>query len=251
MKSAADQNDREKKPLTLLVFGGSGTIGRAIAIEFAQQGWRVGIHYHQNRSAAEETAMTIDTNKGNAQLYQANITDSSQVGTLLESFLQVHGRLDLVIWAIGVAPSQLLLKTTANEWEQCVQTNLTGAFHVLRAVGPIFQRQQDGAAILLGSLSGEQGIAGQNAYAATKAGLVGLMRTVAQEWGRNNIRINVVFPGWQASTLSVSGINSALIKHQHLLGRTPSLNQVVKTMYHLSTLRDVSGQIWNLDNRLG
>ncbi|MDH5429345.1 MAG: SDR family oxidoreductase [Nitrospirota bacterium] len=240
---------KESQP-TILVFGGSGVIGRAIATEFASQGWSVGIHYHHNRKAAEETVATISKTGGDAQIYQANVLDLSQIRTIFHAFLQDHGSLTLLIWAIGVAASKLLLKTTADEWEEAIQTNLTGAFHVLREAGPILEKQQDGTVLLIGSRSGEQGMPGQAAYAASKAGLIGLMRTAAQEWGGWNIRVNAIFPGWHTSPLSGLGIDSALNQQTHILNRTPSLDHVAKSVYHLASTRDISGQVWNLDSRL-
>jgi 3-oxoacyl-[acyl-carrier protein] reductase len=234
----------------LLLFGGSGVIGRAIATEFGNQGWSVGIHYHHNRKSAEATAAAINKTEGGAEVYQANVHDPSQIRSIFRSFLQDYGSLTLLIWAVGLAPSKLIPKTTADEWENTVQTNLTGAFHILKEAGSIFERQQDGAVILIGSRSGEQGITGQSAYAASKAGLMGLMRTAAQEWGGWNIRVNAIFPGWHSSPLSDSGIDSALAHQTHILHRTPSLDHVAKSVFHLSSTQDISGQVWNLDSRL-
>ena len=91
---------------------------------------------------------------------------------------------------------------------------------------------------------------GQAAYAASKAGLLGLIRTTAQEWGDWNIRVNAVFPAWHASPLSAPGMNTTLANHTHVLHRTPSLNHVATSVYHLALAQDVSGQVWNLDNRI-
>ena len=225
-------------------------IGRAIATEFGRQGWSVGIHYHRNRSSAKETADAIRQVAGDARIYQADVGEASQIEKLFQSFLQDYGSLNLLVWAVGVAPSKLLTKTTPEDWARTLQTNLTGAFHVLREAGPIFEQQRDGAVILIGSLSGKQGMAGQAAYAASKAGLMGLMQTTAKEWGSWNIRVNAIFPGWHSSPLSTSGINAALTHHAHILNRTPSLSHVAVNVYHLALAKDISGQVWNLDSRI-
>lgn len=242
--------NKSETPSKIMVFGGSGIIGRAIAYEFGQQGWTVGIHYHRNRASAEKTVAAIIQLDGNARLYQADVEKPPQIEKLFQSFLQDYGSLNLLVWAVGVAPSNLLRKTTTEDWIQTLQTNLTGAFHVLREAGPIFEQQRDGAVIVIGSFSGEQGMRGQAAYAASKAGLMGLMRTTAQEWGSWNIRVNAIFPGWHSSPLSASGINSALGQHSHLLNRTPSLDQVATSVFHLASAQDISGQVWNLDSRI-
>jgi len=250
MPNSKNTSNTRDTPPKILVFGGSGIIGRAIAKEFGQQRWAVGVHYHQNRTSAEETVAAIQQSDGDARLYQADVEDPSQIEKLFQSFLQNYGSLNLLVWAVGVAPSTLLTKTTSEEWVQTLQTNLTGAFHVLREAGPIFEQQRDGAVIVIGSLSGEQGMTGQAAYAASKAGLLGLMRTTAQEWGSWNIRVNAIFPGWHSSPLSASGMDSALSQHSHILNRTPSLNQVAASVFHLALARDISGQVWNLDSRI-
>jgi 3-oxoacyl-[acyl-carrier protein] reductase len=250
MPNSKNTSNKIFTPPKMVVFGGSGIIGRAIAKEFGQQGWAVGVHYYRNRTSAEEAVAAITQSDGNARLYQADVEDPSQIEKLFQSFLQDYGFLNLLVWAVGVAPSTLLTKTTSEEWVQTLQTNLTGAFHVLREAGPIFEQQQDGAVIVIGSLSGEQGMMGQGAYAASKAGLMGLMRTTAQEWGSWNIRVNAIFPGWHSSPLSASGMDSALAEHSHILNRTPSLNQVAASVFQLALAQDISGQVWNLDSRI-
>ena len=246
------KNTKNKKNTesNILIFGGSGVIGRTIATEFGRQGWSVGIHYHQNLLSAQETCLSIMKAGGDARYYQSNVTEPSQIKKLFHSFIQDHGSLNFLVWAVGVASSTLLAKTTSDEWEHTLETNLTGAFRVLQEAGAIFEKQRDGAIILIGSFSGNKGMAGQAAYAASKAGLIGLMRTTAREWGNWNIRVNAIFPGWQSSPLSAKGRKSALLHQSHILNRTPSLQQVATSVYHLASMQDISGQIWNLDSRI-
>lgn len=250
MNSSGNTNDLKDNPSNIIVFGGSGIIGRAIATEFGRQGWSVGIHYHRNREAAEETASTIQKIDGRVRLYQADVNDCKHITRILHSFVRDHGSLTLLVWAVGIAPSTLLVQTTSDAWNHTIQTNLTGAFHVLQEAAPIFEQQQDGAVILIGSLSGQHGMAGQAAYAASKAGLLGLMQSTAREWGAWNIRVNAIFPGWHSSPLSADGIDSALNHETHLLNRTPALKQVATSVVHLAFTQDISGQIWNLDSRI-
>jgi len=250
MYRSTNTNNTKDLHSNILVLGGSGVIGQAIAMEFGRQGWSVGIHYHRNVASAKDTASAIQKIKGNAQAYQADVSDPSKIKKLFQSFLEDHGSLNLIIWAVGVAPSKLLAKTTPEEWTHTLHTNLSGAFHVLQEAGTIFERQRDGAVVLIGSLSGEQGQTGQSAYAASKAGLIGLMLTTAQEWGSWNIRVNAIFPGWHDSPLSTSGMDTALAQQTHALHRTPSLEHVAKNVYHLALAKDVSGQVWNLDSRI-
>lgn len=234
----------------VMVFGGSGIIGGAIATVFGCQGWRVGLHYHQHQTVAKETAAAITKAGGKSHLYQADVTNSSQIQTILQEFLQSHHSLNVMVWAVGTGSSKLLVKTSPEDWTRILHTNLTGAYTVLKAIAPIFEQQNNGSVILVGSLSGEQGVAGQAAYAASKAGMVGLMHTVAKEWGAFNIRVNMVFPGWHLSPISEPGWDAAMEPRNHALHRTPSLQYVATSIYHLALSPDTSGQIWNLDSRI-
>ena len=234
----------------ILICGGSGTIGRTIAHEFGRQGWGVGIHYHHNRSSAAASIAEMKTWNDNVRMYQADVLNSSDIERMFQSFLEDYGTLNLLVWAVGIAPSNLLARTSPAEWEQTLQTNLTGAFHILREAGPIFHQQRDGAVIVIGSLSGEQGMTGQTAYASSKAGLLGLMQTAAQEWGSWNIRVNAIFPGWHTSPLSEAGMDASFEQQTHILNSTPSLKQVTASVFHLAVSPNISGQVWNLDSRL-
>jgi len=234
----------------VMVFGGSGVIGGAIATVFGHQGWTVGLHYHQHQTAAKETAAVIKKAGGASHLYQADVANSSQIQAIVQKFIQSHHSLNVLIWAVGVGSSKLLLKTSPADWTRTLHINLTGAYTVLKSIAPIFEQQKEGAVILVGSLSGEQGHEGQAAYAASKAGLIGLMRTAAHEWGAFNIRVNMVFPGWHLSPVSEGGWHSAMEHSNHTLHRTPSLQYVATSVYHLALSPDTSGQIWNLDSRI-
>jgi 3-oxoacyl-[acyl-carrier protein] reductase len=234
----------------VMVFGGSGVIGGAIATVFGHQGWRVGLHYYLHQTVATETAAAIRKAGGESYLYQGDVANSSQIQAILQKFIHSYHSLNVLVWAVGVGPSNLLLKTTAEDWTRTLHINLTGAYTVLKAIAPIFEQQNNGAVILVGSLSAEQGVTGQAAYAASKAGLIGLMHTVAKEWGAFNIRVNMVFPGWHLSPVSKSGWHSVKESHNHTLHRTPSLEYMATSVYHLALSPDTSGQIWNLDSRV-
>ncbi|MDR4493215.1 MAG: SDR family NAD(P)-dependent oxidoreductase [Nitrospirales bacterium] len=235
---------------TVLIFGGSGMIGKAIALEFGRKGFAVGLQYHLHRSRAEQTATLLGKTAQDVHIVQADVRHPSEIRSALQQFNAVFGSLHVLIWAVGASMSALLVKTTTDEWLRTLDINLTGAFHTVQAAAPIFERQKTGVMIFVGSLSGEQGMAGQAAYSAAKAGLTGLMQTAAREWGHLNVRVNVVFPGWHPSPLAASRFNSVLRQTPHTLHRTPSLKHVARTVFHLAEAEDVSGQVWNLDSRI-
>ena len=103
---------------------------------------------------------------------------------------------------------------------------------------------------MIGSHAGFHGSMGQAAYAASKAGLIGLMHTAAQEWGAGNVRVNLLLPGWQKTELTIGIMPEGDSWNGHALGRPPSREEVGKTVLHLAQLNDVSGQVWNCDSRI-
>ena len=235
---------------TVLVIGGSGVLGRALCRRFGHVGWRVGIHYHSHREAALNVATEIRNQGGDAIVCHADVTHFSEVAKLAHDLKAQWHRLDVLICALGQATSRLLLHMSPHTWESTLHVNLTGVFYCLKALGPLFLEQGEGSVIVIGSLASTRGSRGQVAYATAKAGLLGLARTAALEWGPANIRVNVVFPGWHRSPLTGSHFPASTSYLDHCLGRTPQLQEVVDTVFHLAQLHDVSGQVFNLDSRL-
>jgi len=228
--------------------GGSGIIGEAICRQFGNEPWHVGIHYYHNRSKAQQTAQWLQQQGSSSTIYSADITNFQEVLRVVERFANTPTRLDALVYAVGMTLNHLLIRTRAKDWDRVLGTNLTGAFHTLKAAAPIFLKQQEGCVILLSSLSSHLGQPGQCAYATAKAGLLGLLKSVAREWGPSNIRVNAVFPGWHASPLSSASFPT--VAPDHVLGRTPNLQEVSQAVYQLVHMQDISGQIWNFDSRI-
>ena len=235
---------------SILVAGGSGIIGKAICQSFGQHGWHIGIHYHHNHDEAKRTARSIQERGGTATLLQADCQEFTQVEPMVRTFVAESGRLDAVVYSVGLSADGLLVRTTSKSWTDQLSVNLKGCFVMLKTIGPILQKQQEGAVIIMGSLSSLLGSPGQAAYAASKAGLMGLMKTAAREWGSANIRVNAILPGWKASPLSGTAFPDPSQLKDHVLARTSSPDEVAKAVYQLTHLKEVSGQIWNLDNRI-
>lgn len=236
-------------PPTVLVTGGSRGIGRAICLAFGQAGWRVGIHYRERRKEAESTAAAIKECGGEAVCFQADIRDVGQVAAMVERVVDLWGKLHVMICNAGISSSRLLLRLNSDAWLTVLDTNLTGTFHCLKAAGAQMLSQEEGSIIVIGSFAGIQGRTGQSAYAASKAGLLGLVRTAAREWGSRNVRVNVVLPGWHKTEMSESVLSDSGSYDDHALGRPPQLTAVARSIYHLALLEDASGQVWNLDSR--
>jgi 3-oxoacyl-[acyl-carrier protein] reductase len=233
----------------VLVTGASGGIGRAISLAFAAAGWSVGIHYHRTKAAAESTLTQVVAAGGAGVLYEADIRESHAVQQMVEASCRRVPVPSVFVCNAGIGRGHLLLRQGEEDWAEMVATNLTGTFHCLRAMAPPLLARGGGSIVVIGSHAGFHGGIGQAAYAASKAGLIGLVHTAAQEWGAGNVRVNLLLPGWQKTGLSAGAMPEGDNWNSHALGRPPSREEVAKTVLHLAQLNDVSGQVWNCDSR--
>ncbi|MCC2641866.1 MAG: fabG4 [Nitrospira sp.] len=169
---------------------------------------------------------------------------------MVEAVERQRGRLDILLCNAGVASGQLVATCPEEEWERIIEINLTGTYHCMRVAAAFMMTHGGGSIVLIGSYAGLQGTSGQGAYSASKAGLTGLMKTAAREWGPHNIRVNLVCPGWQQTGMAGDSFPSAQRLRDHVLERTSNLDEVSRTICRLAQLSDLSGQIWNLDSRI-
>ena len=237
------------QPRSVLVTGASGGIGGAVCRAFAHAGCRVGIHYHRRKGSAELLLSELEQAGGRASTYQADVRDAASVRQMVDLFAHDSPRPLSFVCAAGVASAQLVVRHGEDDWADVIATNLTGLFHCLRATAPWLQAQGGGSIVVVGSYAGYQGKAGQAAYAASKAGMLGLIKTAALEWGSQNVCVNLLWPGWQNSTLAEAAMSRREGWDDHALSRAPALDEVVATVVHLAGMKDVSGQVWNCDSR--
>ncbi|HNV26728.1 MAG TPA: SDR family NAD(P)-dependent oxidoreductase [Nitrospira sp.] len=235
---------------TVLVTGGSGGIGRALCLAFARAGLWVGVHYGSHKEAAEQTFRELSLCRGEGAVYQADIRSRLEIQAMIDAVQERHGRLDVLVCNAGVASSHLVLRCPEEEWLRMIDTNLTGTYRCMAAAASLMIKQGGGSIIVIGSYAGLHGTTGQAAYAASKAGLVGLVQTAAREWGPHNIRVNLVCPGWQPTALAGDAFPAPEQLGDHVLGRVSTLEDVSRTICHLAQLPGLSGQIINLDSRI-
>lgn len=233
----------------MLVTGASGGIGRAISRAFGKTGWCVGVHYRQHKAAAEATLREVIASGGMGDLYQADIREADSVQRMIDAFCGRVSVTPTFICNAGIGESSLVLRQREDAWADVLAINLTGTFHCLRAMAPVLLAQGGGSIIVVGSHAGFHGAIGQAAYAASKAGLMGLVKTAAKEWGAGNVRVNLVLPGWQKTGLSEGAVPTSEGWGGHALRRPASIEEVAGTVVHLAQLKDVSGQVWNCDSR--
>jgi 3-oxoacyl-[acyl-carrier protein] reductase len=178
-----------------LVTGGSRGIGRACAVAFAQRGATVVIGYASNQAAADETLKQISAVGASGRAIRFDVVDTSAASKAVESVVAERGRLDVLVNSAGIALDGLAARVKDEDWDRQLNANLRGAFALIRAACRPMMKQRHGVIINIASVVGETGNAGQAAYSASKAGLIGLTKSIAKELGSRNIRVNAVSPG--------------------------------------------------------
>jgi 3-oxoacyl-[acyl-carrier protein] reductase len=176
-----------------LVTGASRGIGRAIACALARQGAAV-VAAARGEHAAE-TVSAITGDGGRAELVSLDVTDTGALERLPAAIVERHGRLDIVVSNAGITRDQLLMRMKRDDWDAVLATNLTASYTLSQAALRPMLKQRGGRIIVIGSVVGQMGNAGQVNYAASKAGLIGFAKALAREVASRNITVNVIAPG--------------------------------------------------------
>ena len=179
-----------------LVTGGAKGIGRAICLALAADGMNVAVNYAGSAAAAEETAAACRALGVQAVTLQADVRHPDECQKLIDTAAAAFGRLDVLVNNAGVTTDKLLIRMTEEDFDHVIDTNLKGAFFCTKAASRLMMRQRYGRIISVSSVVGLHGNAGQTNYAASKAGLIGLMKSVAKEYAARGVTANAVAPGF-------------------------------------------------------
>ncbi len=179
----------------VLVTGSSRGIGAEVAVKAAAEGAVVAVHYGQSREAAERTLARVREAGGDGDCFGADVGDGPQAERLIVDVIRRFGRIDGLVNNAGKTQVGPFLAIDPGEWDEILRTDLTAAFHTTRAVLPSMVERGNGSIVNMASRLGQMGITETAAYSAAKAGLIGLTRSLAREFGTRGIRINAVAPG--------------------------------------------------------
>jgi 3-oxoacyl-[acyl-carrier protein] reductase len=192
----------------ILVTGSSRGIGAEIAVKAAAEGAVVGVHYQQSQDGATETLQRVRTAGGDGDLFQADLGDGPAAEMLVQRVIERFGRIDGLVNNAGRTQVGPFLSIEPSDWDGVIRTDLTAAFHTCRAALPSMVEQGRGGIVNVASRLGQIGVAETAAYSAAKAGLIGLTRALAREFGPSGVRINAVAPGVTITDMTTDLVDS-------------------------------------------
>ena len=187
---------------TALITGAARGIGRAIAVKFASEGADVAFTVRKISKTEEDALAEISAFGTKVRMYVADVSDFKSAEETATKVKEEFGRIDVLVNNAGITMDTLLLRMTEEQWDKVVNTNLKSAFNYIHAVIPVMMRQRSGSIVSLSSVVGESGNAGQANYAASKAGIIALSKSVAKEMGPRGIRSNCLAPGYIVSDMT-------------------------------------------------
>lgn len=237
-----------------LVTGAGRGIGRAIAVAMAEAGADVAVLYERNGQAAQETVALIAAQGRKAKAYPCDVGDFEAAKETVAQVLADFGGLDILVNNAGITRDALAITMRSEQFAEVVQTNLTGAFHMIKQVYGPFMRKRNGRIINITSVSGIQGNAGQSNYAAAKAGMIGLTKSIARELAGRNVTCNAIAPGFIATDMTAAlppqTIEAALA--QIPVGRMGNPREVADLAVFLASDRAayITGEVLRVDGGL-
>ena len=185
-----------------LITGAARGIGKAIAIKYASEGADIAFTDLVINEAAEETIAEIAAFGHKVKAYASNAADFAQTQEVVAAVLAEFGRIDILVNNAGITKDGLVMRMTEEQWDAVIAVNMKSAFNFMHAVVPVMARQKGGSIINMSSIAGQMGNPGQVNYAATKAGLIAMAKSVAKEMGSRGIRANAIAPGFIVSEMT-------------------------------------------------
>ncbi|OYD09625.1 SDR family NAD(P)-dependent oxidoreductase [Paludifilum halophilum] len=246
------------KEKLVLVTGGSSGIGKSICLHLGRLGADVIVGYKSNGQAAQNVVDQIKADRPNAVAakFRLNIKDYEQVTGVVNKIVDTYRKIDVLVNNAGIGVEGAVIPTNPIEdWVHVIETNLIGSFHCIKAVSLHMLLAQKGSIINIASVAGITGIERLSSYCASKAGLIGLTKSLSKEFAPYNVRVNAVAPGYTLDTGMIERIDEAelqQIKEQIPLGRFALPEEITEVVSFLSSDHSsyVNGQTWVVDGGL-
>ena len=194
---------------TAVVTGGSRGIGRAVCLELAKGGANVVLCYAGNETAANETVSACEALGAKALAVKCDVADSAQVKALMDEAVKAFGRIDILVNNAGITRDGLLMMMKEDDFDAVISANLRGTFLCMKAVSRLMMKQRYGRIVNLSSVVGLRGNAGQVNYAASKAGVIGMTKSLAKELASRGVTVNAVAPGFIDTDMTAAMTESA------------------------------------------
>jgi 3-oxoacyl-[acyl-carrier protein] reductase len=246
---------RELEGRVALVTGGSRGIGAAVCEELAAGGAEVVVNYASSADAAERVCVAVRESGGTAHAVAGDVSTPEGASGLVAQVESEVGPIAILVCNAGITRDNLIMKLSDDDWRSVIDTNLGGAFFTCRAVARPMLKRRAGAIVTMSSVVGVRGNAGQTNYAASKAGLIGLTKSLAKELGSRGIRVNAVAPGYIATALTAALPEPAreAILAQTPLGRLGDPTDVARAVRFLvsDAAAFVTGDVLAVDGGLG
>ena len=238
-----------------IVTGGSRGIGRAVCLALAAQGLDIVVNYAGSAAAAAETAALCEEKGVKAITVQADVSTAEGADALFEAAMAAFGRVDVLVNNAGITRDGLILRMTEEDFDQVISTNLKGAFLCAKKAARIMMKQRYGRIISISSVVGVHGNAGQANYAASKAGLIGMTKSLAKELGSRHITANAVAPGFIDTDMTrvlPEAAKTALLGQIPLgaLGRPEDIGSAVAFLAS-EQAGYITGQVLGVDGGMG
>ncbi|HIY10950.1 MAG TPA: 3-oxoacyl-[acyl-carrier-protein] reductase [Candidatus Anaerofilum excrementigallinarum] len=238
-----------------IVTGGSRGIGRAVCLALAAQGLDIVVNYAGSAAAAAETAALCEEKGVKAITVQADVSTAQGADALFEAAMAAFGRVDVLVNNAGITRDGLILRMTEEDFDQVIATNLKGAFLCAKKAARIMMKQRYGRIISISSVVGVHGNAGQANYAASKAGLIGMTKSLAKELGSRHITANAVAPGFIDTDMTrvlPEAAKTALLGQIPLgaLGRPEDIGSAVAFLAS-EQAGYITGQVLGVDGGMG
>lgn len=234
-----------------IVTGGSIGIGTSIALNLAQAGANVALNYRRHADEAKAVVAEIDRMGRRGLAVQADVASFEEAQAMVQKVAAEFGSIDILVCNAGINRDGVIWKMTEEQWDQVLGTNLKGYFNYIRAVAPYFREQKSGRIINITSINGLRGKFGQSNYAASKAGIIGLTKTVARELGSSQVTVNAIAPGMiltdMARKLEQKWLDAA--RAETVLNKLGELDDVAHLVIFLASdlAGHITGQVISVD----